>query len=266
MLYLTTWIPAAIAGAAAITTSVVNNAAKKKQARRARQQALEDWNRVNEYNHPKNQRKRMQEAGYNPNLFYGQGTVGAAEQVHQTEPFRTEIDHDALFKTGMAAYIGFQQHKAGMDKIQEETEGHRIQNEKERAKLMAELQYYADNAKNYSEKLFYEAEIKRIEKQRVTEAYDAIKSGSFSIKDGKIHVGDQKIKKPGVLNAFEQIQNINSKRESIKLIQEEIENKRLSNKAVKELDKVMKKMMNDGMSFEEALQAATWLVLYKQLK
>lgn len=37
--------------------------------------ALEMWNRQNEYNLPKNQMSRLTDAGLNPNLVYGNGTV-----------------------------------------------------------------------------------------------------------------------------------------------------------------------------------------------
>lgn len=39
-----------------------------------RQWALDDWNRVNEYNHPLQQMQRLKEAGLNPNLVYGSGS------------------------------------------------------------------------------------------------------------------------------------------------------------------------------------------------
>lgn len=39
-----------------------------------RQWALDDWNRVNEYNHPSQQMQRLKEAGLNPNLVYGSGS------------------------------------------------------------------------------------------------------------------------------------------------------------------------------------------------
>lgn len=38
-----------------------------------RRDALADWERVNAYNHPAQQRARLKEAGLNPNLVYGKG-------------------------------------------------------------------------------------------------------------------------------------------------------------------------------------------------
>jgi hypothetical protein len=40
-----------------------------------REHALEDWYRTNEYNSPEAQMRRLQQAGLNPNLIYGQGAV-----------------------------------------------------------------------------------------------------------------------------------------------------------------------------------------------
>jgi len=36
-----------------------------------REHTIEDWNRTNEYNHPRQQMQRLQEAGLNPHLIYG---------------------------------------------------------------------------------------------------------------------------------------------------------------------------------------------------
>lgn len=43
---------------------------------RQRQDALSDWDRQNLYNSPSEQMRRLQEAGLNPNLMYGQGSTG----------------------------------------------------------------------------------------------------------------------------------------------------------------------------------------------
>lgn len=51
------------------------NKANLKLAEYQYSKALEMWNRQNEYNLPKNQISRLTEAGLNPNLVYGNGTV-----------------------------------------------------------------------------------------------------------------------------------------------------------------------------------------------
>jgi len=50
-----------------------------------RQQAIEDWNRQNEYNHPSAQMARLREAGLNPHLVYGKGADNTSAPVRSTE-------------------------------------------------------------------------------------------------------------------------------------------------------------------------------------
>lgn len=58
-----------------------------------RANALNDWNRQNEYNSPKAQVARMVEGGLNPNLMYGQGTTGNAAVI--SAPALGEANYDA---------------------------------------------------------------------------------------------------------------------------------------------------------------------------
>ena len=44
----------------------MNNDFNAREAEKARQYQTEMWNKTNEWNAPKNIRKRLQEAGYNP--------------------------------------------------------------------------------------------------------------------------------------------------------------------------------------------------------
>lgn len=84
--------PAIIAGAAALGSSYLAGRSRRKSAQRTRranlelakyqyQKDTEFWKKQNEYNSPKNQMKRFQEAGLNKNLIYGQGTPGNAQQL-----------------------------------------------------------------------------------------------------------------------------------------------------------------------------------------
>lgn len=52
----------------------------------AYQMNLDQWNRENEYNAPKAQMARLQEAGLNPNLIYGSTDGGTASHSPQLEP------------------------------------------------------------------------------------------------------------------------------------------------------------------------------------
>lgn len=52
-----------------------------------RNDALADWDRINKYNSPTEQMKRLKEAGLNPNLIYGSGNaMPVASQVRSSSP------------------------------------------------------------------------------------------------------------------------------------------------------------------------------------
>lgn len=59
-------------------------------AKYAYDQNLDMWNRQNEYNTPLAQMQRLQEAGLNPNLMYGQGNVGNASNAPSFEAPKME--------------------------------------------------------------------------------------------------------------------------------------------------------------------------------
>jgi len=91
------WLAPAIQGGAALLGGLFNNRQNKKNNQLAMQMAkyntdrtiahqkelaeygfnknLEMWQRANEYNNPKAQRSRLESAGLNPALVYGQGSV-----------------------------------------------------------------------------------------------------------------------------------------------------------------------------------------------
>lgn len=59
----------------------MNNEFNAREAEKARQFQLEMWNKTNDWNSPKNVRKRLQEAGYNPYLGLDSSNVGTAQSV-----------------------------------------------------------------------------------------------------------------------------------------------------------------------------------------
>ena len=54
----------------------MNNEFNAREAEKARQYQTEMWNKTNEWNSPKNVRKRLEEAGYNPYLGLDSSNVG----------------------------------------------------------------------------------------------------------------------------------------------------------------------------------------------
>ena len=62
------------------------NAWNEKQAEKANQWNIEQWERENLYNSPMQQMQRLEQAGLNPNLMYGQGSTGSAGSLRSEMP------------------------------------------------------------------------------------------------------------------------------------------------------------------------------------
>ena len=64
----------------------MNNEFNAREAEKARQYQTEMWNKTNEWNSPKNVRKRLAEAGYNPYLGLDSSNVGNAQSAGSSSP------------------------------------------------------------------------------------------------------------------------------------------------------------------------------------
>lgn len=64
----------------------MNNEFNAREAEKAREYQTEMWNKTNEWNSPKNIRKRLQEAGYNPYLGMDSSNVGTAQSIGSSSP------------------------------------------------------------------------------------------------------------------------------------------------------------------------------------
>lgn len=64
----------------------MNNEFNAREAEKARQYQTEMWNKTNDWNSPKNIRKRLEEAGYNPYLGLDSSNVGTAQSVGSSSP------------------------------------------------------------------------------------------------------------------------------------------------------------------------------------
>lgn len=64
----------------------MNNEFNAREAEKARQYQSEMWNKTNDWNSPKNIRKRLQEAGYNPYLGMDSSNVGTASNAGSSSP------------------------------------------------------------------------------------------------------------------------------------------------------------------------------------
>ena len=64
----------------------MNNEFNAREAEKARQFQAEMWNKTNDWNSPKNIRKRLEEAGYNPYLGMDSSNVGTAQSAGSSSP------------------------------------------------------------------------------------------------------------------------------------------------------------------------------------
>lgn len=64
----------------------MNNEFNAREAEKARQYQTEMWNKTNEWNSPKNIRKRLESAGYNPYLGMDSSNVGTAQSIGSSSP------------------------------------------------------------------------------------------------------------------------------------------------------------------------------------
>jgi hypothetical protein len=74
-------LAAGIGAASNLIGTFFGNKARKKESQKQREWSESMWQRQNAYNTPKNQMQRLKDAGLNPALMYGQGTVGNAEKA-----------------------------------------------------------------------------------------------------------------------------------------------------------------------------------------
>jgi hypothetical protein len=85
-----------------------------------RKDALSDWDRQNAYNAPQQQMQRLKEAGLNPNMVYGKGTIdnqtGAVRStdVKGWQPDVPKIDAQAIPQM-LSAFVDMEQKKVSTD-------------------------------------------------------------------------------------------------------------------------------------------------------
>ncbi len=72
---------AVLSTAGSLFGNMINNRGARRAEARANEQNIKFWNMQNAYNHPAQQMQRFKDAGLNPNLIYGKGTPGNAEQI-----------------------------------------------------------------------------------------------------------------------------------------------------------------------------------------
>lgn len=139
-------IGAFVSGGSSTLSSIFNyasqratNRSNERMNRENNEYNLRLWQMNNEYNTPANQRRRMEEAGFNPNLMYGSMSPGNSSAPAQSESHYNEAPQLADFGSAIGnAYQIYKQSQL-MDKQIEAQElinqGQDIQNKQESKKL-----------------------------------------------------------------------------------------------------------------------------------
>lgn len=100
------------------------------------QKNLESWKLQNEYNTPAAQMQRFKDAGLNPNLIYGQGNAGNAQQISSYQAPKVDYQYkspiDPMQMT--SAYLGFRKEMANVQTA-EAVARHAEKFQSERAKV-----------------------------------------------------------------------------------------------------------------------------------
>ena len=96
-------ISAALSSLGAWGSSKLSNISNKSMLNRQFQNDVKMWNMQNEYNLPKNQMQRYQDAGLNPNLIYGEGSASAGNASGYPSFGFTRQDYD-LGNPGQVAF------------------------------------------------------------------------------------------------------------------------------------------------------------------
>lgn len=125
------WIAAAAGLLGGIVNNVGANSRQKKQNEANRELAeyqwnknLEMWNMQNEYNNPANQMSRLREAGLNPNMVYGSGSVAGntGSSMPQYSAPRMERNWQPIdIGSNLGLYQNFQLKQAQTDNVKETT-------------------------------------------------------------------------------------------------------------------------------------------------
>lgn len=170
----------------AIYMQRIQNNFNKQQATTSWRRALDMWNRQNVYNSPKEQMNRLLQANLNPNLMYGQGSVGNASSspspdtprgVDLPNSYRYDNGVGGLFSSiadSINSYVSMQRQIAEIDQLKanknltDTTANLRkldaISREKNNAKSDVELKYLDE---------IYQAQLRQMDNRSILDRANA---------------------------------------------------------------------------------------------
>ena len=99
----------------AVLGNYLQKRSNKKLAQYSFNKNVEMWKMQNQYNAPKQQMLRLQEAGLNPNLMYGKGTVGNATTMPQYQSLPTSGEMFGHAVTGLSGIVQMEKTKSEID-------------------------------------------------------------------------------------------------------------------------------------------------------
>lgn len=170
----------------AIYMQRIQNNFNKQQATTSWNRAVDMWNRQNIYNSPKEQMNRLLQANLNPNLMYGQGSVGNASSSPSPDtPRGVELPNSYRYDNGVGglfssiadsinSYVSMQRQIAEIDQLKanknltDTTANLRkleaISREKNNAKSDVELKYLDD---------IYQAQLRQMDNRSILDRANA---------------------------------------------------------------------------------------------
>lgn len=177
---------AAIGAGANLISSLFGNAARKKEASRQRAWNERMWHMENAYNTPEAQMARLKQAGLNPNLVYGQGSVGnAAGSVNSYQ--KPDIETPDLNPLGqMLQYVGVEAKQAQADNMRQQTETLKSQQALNEVKALTETA----NASSASTKAYIDKRTRGQKMNLIQRTLEKL-SAEKTLLDQRVHVGHQ---------------------------------------------------------------------------
>lgn len=170
----------------AIYMQRIQNNFNKRQATTSWNRAVDMWNRQNVYNSPKEQMNRLLQANLNPNLMYGQGSVGNASSSPSPDtPRGVELPNSYRYDNGVGglfssiadsinSYVSMQRQIAEIDQLKanknltDTTANLRkldaISREKNNAKSDVELKYLDE---------IYQAQLRQMDNRSILDRANA---------------------------------------------------------------------------------------------
>lgn len=183
-------------------------AANKAESELAYQRDIEMWNRQNEYNSPAAQMERLKAAGLNPNLAYGNGTVGnnSSSPPSYNTPTQEYNQKPAVGLDGiplaLEMYQNFSLRQAQIDNVRAQTDNiaMRTVSEDFRQNLMRIQGRKTEQDADIVQSLWpYNAQIKQSEAERSTVSLDQAIQGLKNMKeDERIKILQQDTMRTGM--------------------------------------------------------------------